>query len=408
MKNYAADFPALSQQVNGQPLVYLDSAATSMRPRQVLKAVDEFYSTIGANPHRGIHALGAKATLSFEGARETVAGFIGALKPEEIIFTRNTTEAINLIAFCYAAVVLKPGDSIAITIAEHHSNLVPWQRAAQAAGANLVYLYTNEDGTLSEEEIQNKIDDTTCIVAFTHVSNVLGSRMPVEKLVARAKAVGAVTVLDCAQSVPHFPVDVHALDVDFAAFSAHKMYAPMGIGALYGRANLLEQMPPFLAGGDMIEYVQEQSTTYAQPPQRFEAGTQNAGGAVGFAAAIRYMQKIGWEEMQAHETELMEYLMEGLLQLPYITILGNQNPKAPRYGVVSFTVQDIHPHDVSTIVDADGVAIRAGHHCAQPLMHYLGINSSCRASLALYNTKQDIDALLAALPKTRRWLGYAD
>lgn len=406
MKDYTSQFAALHQQANGHPLAYLDSAATSMRPNEVLQAVTNFYQTIGANPHRGIHTLGAKATLTYENARETTAEFIGALNPDEVIFTRNATEALNLVAFCYAAVVLKPGDSIVITIAEHHSNLVPWQRAAQAAGANLVYMYTNAEGELPDEEL-NKIDATTRIVAFTHISNVLGTVMPVQKLVARAKAVGAVTVLDCAQSVPHMPVDVHALDVDFAAFSGHKMYAPMGIGVLYGRMALLQDMPPFLAGGDMIEYVQEQSTTYALPPQRFEAGTQNAGGAVGLAAAIRFMQKTGWDEIQSHEAELMQYLTQGLLQTPHIDIIGTHNPQK-RHGVVAFNVQDVHPHDVASIVDADGVAIRAGHHCTQPLMKYLGLNSSCRASLALYNTKKDIDALLAALPKARRWLGYAD
>lgn len=407
MKNYAADFPAINQQVNGKRLVYLDSAATAQRPKQVLDAMTNFYSTISANPHRGIYTMGAKATLAYEGARETVAGFVG-VKPEEIVFTRNATEALNLVAFCYAAVVLKPGDSVVITIAEHHSNLVPWQRAAKAAGARLVYLYLDKDGNIPEEEINAKIDETTRLVAFAHVSNVLGNRLPVAKLVRRAKEVGAKTVLDCAQSIPHFAVDLHALDVDFAAFSGHKLYAPMGIGALYARLSLLEEMPPFLAGGDMIEYVEQQNTTYAPPPQKFEAGTQNAGGAVGFAAAIKYVQAIGWPEIEQHEVALMRRLVEGLSQIPHVHILGNQSPAAERYGVVSFTVDDVHPHDVSSILDNEGIAVRAGHHCAQPLLTYLGVASSCRASLGLYNTTQDVDALLEALPKTRRWLGYGD
>lgn len=408
MRDIRSEFPAINQQVHGHPLAYLDSAATSHRPQSVLRAVTDFYSTAGANPHRGLYAMAENSTRAYEGARETVAEFVGAMDPAEIIFTRNASEAINLVAFCYAAVVLKPGDEVAITIAEHHSNLVPWQRAAQAAGAKLVYMYVDENGNLPDEEIETKIGANTRIVAFTQVSNVLGVKMPLAKLVARAKRVDAVTVLDCAQAVPHFKVDLHALDVDFAAFSGHKMYAPMGIGVLYGRKKLLDAMPPFLAGGDMIEYVEEQTTTFAPLPQKFEAGTQNAGGAVGLAAAIRFIQTIGWEEIEKTEAELMHYLVQGLLSVPHISIIGSQDVKAERFGVVSFNVEDVHPHDVASIVDGEGVAIRAGHHCAQPLMKYLGINACCRASLGVYNNKQDIDALVAALPKTRRWLGYAD
>lgn len=408
MRNFKRDFPALVAKEGSAPLHYLDSAATSQRPNVVIDAVAEFYRTVGANPHRGIYTLGAKATLAYESARQTVAEFVGALHEEEIIFTRNTTEAINLVAFCYAAIVLKEGDSIVIPVSEHHSNLVPWQRVAQTSGATLDYLYLDEDGNIPPEEIEAKITQRTKIVAFAHVSNVLGTRLPVEKLVARAKQVGAVTVMDCAQSLPHFKVDLHALDVDFAAFSGHKMYAPMGIGVLYGRAKLLRSMPPFLAGGDMIEYVAEQETTYADIPQRFEAGTQNGGGAVGLAAAIRYMQTVGLDVIEAHEKELVQYLMQTLTSMPHISILGNRNPDAERHGVVAFNVEDVHPHDVASILDADNIAIRAGHHCAQPLMHYLGINSSCRAGVGLYNTREDIDALAAALPKTRRMLGYAD
>lgn len=406
MMDYTSQFPALAQQANGHRLAYLDSAATAMRPARVLKAVEDFYTHAGANPHRGIHVLGQRATEMYEDARATVAAFIN-VAPEEVVFVRNASEGFNLLAYSYAPMVLGPKDKVVITIAEHHSNLVPWQQAVHKAGAQLVYMYLNKDGTLPEAEM-DKIDANTKIVAFTHVSNVLGCHMPVKQLVQRAKAVGATTVLDCAQSVPHFAMDLRALDVDFASFSGHKMYAPMGIGVLYGKKALLEEMPPFLFGGDMIEYVEEQTTTFAPPPAKFEAGTQNAGAAVGLAEAVRFIQDIGFEEIEKRETELVRYLMEGLVQNRHVKILGNQNPSGRRVGVVAFTVEGVHPHDVASIVDADGVAIRAGHHCAQPLGHYLGVPSSNRASFGIYNTKQDVDALLNALPKTRRMLGYAD
>lgn len=408
MRNIRDDFPVLHQDVHGKPLVYLDSAATSQRPQAVIDATSKFYSTVGASPHRGLYSLAEEATQMYEDARTVVANFIGTQNPEEIIFTRNTSESLNLLACSFAPMVLKPGDSIVITILEHHSNLVPWQRAAQLAGATLEYIYLNENGTLREEEIEQKITERTKIVAFAHVSNVLGCRLPVEKLVARAKQVGAATILDCAQSIPHFKVNLRELDVDFAAFSGHKMYAPMGIGVLYGRKELLDKMPPFLLGGDMIEYVEEQTTTYAPVPYKFEAGTQNGGGAVELVAAIRYIESIGWETIEKNEAELIRYLMEGLKAIPYIEIIGNQDPAAERHGVVAFNVQDVHPHDVASILDSEGVAIRAGHHCAQPLMKYLGVNATCRASIGMYSTKEDIDALLAALPKTRRYLGFAD
>lgn len=408
MNDIRSDFPVLQVQQHGKPVVYLDSAATSQRPVQVLQAVDDFYRTSGANPHRGIYSLAEKATLAYENARESVAGFIGAPFAEEIIFTRNASEALNLIAYCYAPTVLQKGDKIVIPISEHHSNLVPWQRAAKATGAVLEYLYLDENGNIPEEEIEKKITPGTKIVAFAQVSNVLGCQLPVQKLVAKAKAVGAATVLDCAQSVPHFKVNVTGLDVDFAVFSGHKVYAPMGIGVLFGKRQLLNDMPPFLSGGDMIEYVQEQETSWAPLPQKFEAGTQNAGGAIGLAAAIKYIEAIGWPAIEKHETELMAYLMRGLCALPHLQIIGNPNPAAPRFGVVAFNIDGVHPHDVASILDSEGVCIRAGHHCAQPLMHYLNQPATCRASLGLYNNKADVDALLAAIPKVRRLLGYGD
>jgi cysteine desulfurase/selenocysteine lyase len=407
MRNIRDDFPILSQEINGKPLVYLDSAATSMRPKQVLEAVDGFYRQVGANPHRGLYALGEQATAAYESARETASKFIGA-RPEETIFTRGATESLNIVAYCYAPTVLKPGTSVVIPISEHHSNLVPWQRAVRAAGAELRYLYTDENGELSDDEIEKKIDKTTKIVAFSHVSNVFGGMFPVQRLVARARQVGAAAVLDCAQSAPHLALNLCGLEVDFAAFSGHKLYAPMGIGVLYGKRELLEAMPPFLAGGDMIEYVEEQTSTYAPLPQKFEAGTQNAGGAVGLAAAMRYIESIGWEDIRTHEQALMRRTVSGLSAVPHVTVLGNPNPDAERYGVAAFNIDGVHSHDAATLLDGDGVAIRAGHHCAQPLMKYLGIGSSCRASLGIYNTEQDIDALLESIPKVRRILGYGN
>lgn len=401
------DFPILQQQVNGRPLVYLDSAATAQRPAAVLEAVDRFYRTSAANPHRGVYYLAEAATAAYEGARQTVAAFAGAGAPEEIVFTRGATEGLNLLAYTLAPLVLRSGDSIVLPISEHHSNLVPWQRAAEASGAELRYLYLDDAGHYTDGEIEQKITDDTKIVAFAQVSNVLGQRLPVQKLVARAQQVGAVTVMDCAQSVPHMPLRLRDEGVDFAVFSAHKLYGPMGIGVLYGKSEWLEKLPPFLSGGDMIEYVEEQRATYAQAPQKFEAGTQNVGGAVGLAAAIEYLGQYDWTEIQAHEEALLRRAMEGLAGLPYVRILGDTNPANKRCGVVSFVMQDVHPHDVASILDANGVAIRAGHHCAQPLMRHLGVNASCRMSVGMYNDERDVDAFLKSLPQARRWLGYA-
>ena len=400
---WVKDFPILAADENGNRLVYLDSAATTQHPQQVLDAVVRYYQHDNANPHRGVYDLAMRATDAHEGARHQVAQFFGA-EDDEIVFTQNTTESLNLVAYSYGMNFLHEGDEIVISVAEHHSNLVPWQRVAKATGAKLVYLYPATNGRLTTEELDKKITEKTKLVAIGMVSNVLGLRAPVEEIVKRAHAVGAVVVLDCAQSAPHTPVNVKTLDVDFAACSAHKLYAPMGMGALYARRELLDKMPPFLSGGDMIGAVHEHTATWAEGPRKFEAGTRNVGGEVGFAAALDYMQNIGWEAMEAHEHTLLKRMLDGMNALPWLTVYGEPTAEG-RYGVVSFNVEDVHPHDVATILDAGGVAVRAGHHCAQPLMDYLGIGSCCRASVALYNTDADVDALLNNLENVRKVMG---
>ena len=400
---WVKDFPILAADENGNRLVYLDSAATTQHPTQVLDAVTNYYKHDNANPHRGVYELAMRATDAHEGARHRVAQFFHA-QDDEIVFTQNTTESLNLVAYSYGMHFLHEGDEIVISVAEHHSNLVPWQRVAEATGAKLVYLYPNAAGYLTEEELDRKITAKTRLVAVGMVSNVLGLRAPVEAIVARAHAVDAVVVLDCAQSAPHMPVDVKKLDVDFAACSAHKLYAPMGMGALYARAELLDKMPPFLSGGDMIGAVHEHSATWAEGPRKFEAGTRNVGGEVGFAAALDYMDAIGWDAMMAHEHTLLDRMLKGMAQMPWLTVYGDPTA-ANRFGVVSFNVNDVHPHDVATILDAGGVAVRAGHHCAQPLMDFLGIGSCCRASVAVYNTEADVDALLENLENVRKVMG---
>lgn len=406
MNSIKEQFPLLAEPVKGKQIVYLDNAATTQKPAAVLKALDDFYRYSNANPHRGVYDLAVRATQELEDSRKVVADFIGADDEAELIFTRNATEALNLIAYSYGMNFLKEGDGITISVAEHHSNLVPWQHVAKATGSSLDYLYLTDGATVSDEEIAAKITEKTKLVSVVHISNVLGVLFPIEKIVKRAHEVGAVVVLDCAQSIPHMPVDVKQLGVDFAVFSGHKMYAPLGIGALWGKRSILEKMPPFLAGGDMIDSVEEQVTTYAPLPQKFEAGTQNAGGAVALAAAIRFMQEIGWEEILKIEHQLMEHALEGMRQLPYVSILGGNIPAEERYGVISFNVQDVHPHDVASILDADGVCIRAGHHCAQPLLHHLNLHAANRISFAVYNTIEDVDAFLNSLKKVRGVLGY--
>ena len=405
MNPWSKDFPILNQAMNNKRLVYLDNAATVQRPLQVLRTVDEFYRTQNANPHRGLYALSVEATQRYEDARHTVAEFIGAEKDCEVIFTRNASESLNLIAYSYGLTFLKEGDEIVLPVSEHHSNLVPWQMVARAKGAKLVYLYPNEDGQLTDAEIEAKITAKTKVVALAHVSNVLGSVYPVAKIAEKAHSVGAVIVLDCAQSIPHMSVDVKKLGADFAAFSGHKMMAPMGIGVLYGREELLNAMPPFLRGGEMIEYVHEQDATFAPLPQKFEAGTQNVGGAVGLEAAVRYLKSVGYDKIEKTEQELLNYALDGMAKIPHVTVYGGTENRKNRCGVISFNVDGVHPHDVASILDMDGIAIRAGHHCAQPLMEYLEVNATCRASLYFYNTKEDIDLFLESLKKVRGWLG---
>lgn len=400
------DFPVLTQGENGKKLVYLDNAATTQRPIEVLDAVKNFYETENANPYRGVYELAAKATEAHEHARNTVAEFINA-DYDEVIFTQGATEGLNLVAYSYGLNFLKEGDEIVVSVAEHHSNLVPWQRVAKATGAVLKYMYLDDIGRITDEEIEKKIGSKTRLVAIAQVSNVLGLEAPIEKIVKKAHAVGSVVVMDCAQSVPHIPVDVKKLDVDFAAFSGHKIYGPMGVGVLYGKKELLEKMPPFLSGGDMIQSVHEQSVTYGETPRKFEAGTRNVGGEVGLEAAINYVKAIGYDEIMRHEHELMKYAMDQLNQLPYVTIYGEPSAEL-RHGVIAFNIDEVHPHDTATILDAEGVAIRAGHHCAQPLMDYLDITACARASFAIYNTKEDVDALIRGIKNVRRYLGFGD
>ena len=404
MLNVSSDFPLFKEYKSEKPLVYLDTAATAQKPLAVIEAENNYYRQSNANPNRGIYELDMRATEIHENARQKVADFIGAALPEEVIFTQNTTEAFNLLAYSYGMNFLKEGDSILITVAEHHSNLIPWQRVAKATGAKLAYLYPDENGYFSDEELSAKIHAGVKLVSVHHVSNVLGTLSPIEKIVPLAHQIGAVVALDCAQSVPHMPVNVQALDVDFIAFSGHKLYGPMGIGVLYGKKALLEKMPPFMSGGDMIDYVSEQESTYAPLPRKFESGTRNVGAAAGLAAAIDYIQNVGWANISAHEHELMLYAIQQLTALPYITIYGTKDP-AKRCGVIAFNINDVHPHDTATILGNDEVAIRAGHHCAQPLMRFLHVTACCRLSFGIYTSKGDIDALIASIKNVRRVMG---
>lgn len=405
---YLRDFPILQTKMNGRPIVYLDNGATTQKPEAVIKAVADYCTYCNANPHRGAYELSMKATDIYETARVRTQQFIGAARPEEIIFTKNATEALNLIAYSYGRANIREGDEIVITISEHHSNIVPWQFVAKARGARLKYIYLAEDGNLSAEDIAAQITEKTKIVAVTHVSNVLGLVNDVRTIADRAHAVGAVIAVDGSQSVPHIAVDVQAMDADFFAFSGHKMLSPMGIGVLYGKYNILDAMPPFLFGGDMIDYVGEQDTTYAELPAKFEAGTQNVSGASGLIAAIDYLEKVGFDRIERIERDLISYALPKLRELPFVELYGCDSTRDNKTGIITFNVKDVHPHDVSTILDSYGVAIRAGHHCAQPLMRYLGQNATCRASFYLYNTHEDIDQFIEALTKVRGVLGYGD
>ena len=399
---FRKDFPILAQTMNGQPLVYLDNGATTQKPEHVVRALCGYYGGCNANPHRGAYELSVKATEIYEQARVRVQRFINAARPEEIIFTKNATEALNLVAYSYGLNFIQPGDEIVISVAEHHSNLVPWQQVARQRGAKLKYIYLEEDGNLSEEDIETKITEKTKIVAVTHVSNVLGLVNDVRRVADKAHGVGAVCVVDGAQSAAHMQVDVQQLGADFFAFSGHKLLSPMGIGVLYGRKKLLEKMPPFLMGGDMIEYVEEQDTTFAELPAKFEAGTQNVGGAAGLTAAIDYLERFTFARIEQIEKDLLNYALHRLRELPFIELYGCDTRRNNKTGIITFNVRDVHPHDVATILDARGVAIRAGHHCAQPLLRYLGQNATCRASFYLYNTREDIDRWIEALQQVRK------
>ena len=398
-QDFLRDFPLLNRKIND--IAYLDNGATTQKPESVIQAICGYYGGCNANPHRGAYALSVKATDIYENARVKTAKFINAKRPEEIIFTKNATEALNLVAYSYGLGNVRQGDEIVITISEHHSNLVPWQHVAKAKGATLKYIYLEEDGNLSQEDIAAKITERTKIVAVTQVSNVLGLKNDVKSIVQKAHSVGAAVVVDGSQSVAHMKVDVQELDADFFAFSGHKMLSPMGIGVLYGKYEILDKMSPFLFGGDMIEYVQEQETTYAELPSKFEAGTQNVGGAAGLSAAIDYLESIGFDRIEAIEKELVDYALPKLREMPFIELYGCDSKRNNKTGIITFNVKDVHPHDVASILDSQGVAVRAGHHCAQPLMKYLGQNATCRASFYLYNTREDIDRWLEALTKVR-------
>lgn len=388
MKNYKKDFPLLS----GKEIVYLDSAATSQKPSCVISAMQKYYEEDNANPYRGVYALSQLATEKYNSARRVVADFIGA-KDDEIVFTKNSTEGFNLIAYTYGLASLKKGDEIVLSIMEHHSNLVPWQMVAQKTGATLKYMYLDKNLQLPSSEI-DKIGSKTKIVAITAMSNVLGSVPSVKKIVTRAHKVGAVVVCDATQIVAHKKFDVKKLDVDFACFSAHKMYGPLGIGVLYGKKQLLDNMPPFMFGGDMIEYVGEQSTSFASLPNKYEAGTQNVAAAVGLESAIKYINDTGFDKIAEHESALYSYAVQELQKLPFVELYI---PKGECMGVISFNIKGVHAHDVSSILDSKNICIRSGNHCAQPLLKSMGLDSTCRISFGLYSNKSDIDKLVSAL-----------
>lgn len=379
-------------------ITYLDSGATAQRPYQVLNAVEEYYSKNNANPHRGTYDLSIDSTEEYDKARRKVAEFINAKRPEEIVFTKNATEALNLIANSYGLENLQKDNSVVISIMEHHSNIVPWQKVTKLKEAKLEYLYINDNYEITEEEINKKITKNTKIVSITQISNVLGVKTPLEKIIKAAHNVGAIVIVDGSQSVPHIKIDVQEMDADFFVFSGHKLMAPMGIGVLYGKYNLLDKLSPFLMGGDMIEYVYEQETTFAKPPTKFEAGTQNIGGAVGLASAIEYLENIGMKQVEEIENELLYYAKEQFNKLDFIDMYApkeNEN----QIGVISFNIKDVHPHDTATILSSYGVCVRAGDHCAQPLIRFLNLPATCRASMYIYNTKEDIDKLIHALNK---------
>ncbi len=397
------DFPLLIQTNEA----YLDNAATSQKPYCVIKAVEDFYKHSNANPLRGLYELSVNATDRYENAREAVRKFIHAKESAEIVFTRNATESLNLIAYSYGLSNLREGDEIVVSITEHHSNILPWQMVARSTGAKLVYLECEQDGRITDEAIDKTITEKTRLVAVGEVSNVTGRRNPVEKIIEKAHSVGAVTVVDGAQSTPHMAVDVQAMNTDFFVFSGHKLLGPMGIGVLYGKRELLEAMPPFLTGGEMIQTVSREGAVWAELPHKFEAGTVNAADAVGLHAAIDYITGLGFDAITEREDALTAYAMEGMKKIPHLHLIGSDDP-AEHNGILNFVIDGVHPHDISAILDADGIDVRAGHHCAQPLLNHLGFRSTTRASLMFYNTEEEVRRLLGSLASVRSRMGYKD
>ena len=397
-----ADFPVFDVY---RELAYLDNSATQQKPRQVLERVEKYYREENANPLRGLYDLSVKATDAYENARVTVQKFIGAASRREIIFTRNASESLNLVAYSWGRANIGEGDEILVAISEHHSDLLPWQLLAKEKGAKLNYLDCGSDGQYTAESLKAALTPRTKVFAIAQISNVFGRLNPIKEFAAICHENGTLIVCDGAQSVPHVPVDVRDLDVDFLSFSGHKMLAPMGIGVLYGREQLLEKMPPFLSGGEMIEYVTREGATYAELPHKFEAGTVNVGGAVGLAAAIEYISEVGFDSIEQRENELTELAFAEMKKIPHVNILGADNA-ADHHGILTFTIDGVHPHDVAAVFDSENIAIRAGHHCAQPLHQHLGVQSTARMSLAFYNDEQDIKRFIAALKTVRRRMGY--
>lgn len=401
--DYRNDFPLLMQ----NKIIYIDNAATSQRPQCVIDAEGDFYKNYNANPLRGLYSLSVEATEVYENAREAVRKFIGAEKSNEIIFTRNTTESLNLVAYSYGLSNVKKGDEIVVSIMEHHSDLLPWQMVAKTCGAELKFIECAKDGSIDLEKVKELITSRTKIVAMTQVSNVLGREYPVKEIAKLAHEKGAVMVVDGAQSTPHMRVDVTDLDADFFAFSGHKLLAPMGIGVLYGKEELLEKMPPFLSGGEMIDSVTRTSAVYAELPHKFEAGTVNAAGAAGLKAAIDYIEKVGFDYISEREIALTSRAIEKMKNIPHVNIIGSENADE-HTGIVTFTIDNVHPHDISEILAADGIAVRAGHHCAQPLLTHLGLNSTARASFAFYNTEDEVDKFTDSVATIRERMGYGE
>lgn len=401
--DYRNDFPLLMQ----NKIIYIDNAATSQRPQCVIDAEGDFYKNYNANPLRGLYSLSVEATEVYENAREAVRKFIGAEKSNEIIFTRNTTESLNLVAYSYGLSNVKKGDEIVVSIMEHHSDLLPWQMVAKTCGAELKFIECAKDGSIDLEKVKELITSRTKIVAMTQVSNVLGREYPVKEIAKLAHEKGAVMVVDGAQSTPHMRVDVTDLDADFFAFSGHKLLAPMGIGVLYGKEELLEKMPPFLSGGEMIDSVTRTSAVYAELPHKFEAGTVNAAGAVGLKAAIDYIGKVGFDYIGEREIALTSRAIVKMKKIPHVNIIGSENADE-HTGIVTFTIDNVHPHDISEILAADGIAVRAGHHCAQPLLTHLGLNSTARASFAFYNTEDEVDKFTDSVATIRERMGYGE